>query len=139
MKKLTLFVSAFVMCAFAANAQCDKKIKWNASKMEMVDTSGNVRSKDGIITVITGDGKIVVTAAEDNEQLSGGITDYVCNWKDRNNGSMSFKSLLTDTHGKERHATITIEAKDGKTVMVFSAEEELTKMQLPIDAYEEIN
>jgi len=139
MKKLTLFVSAFVMCAFAANAQCDKKIKWNASKMEMVDTAGNVRSKDGVITVITGNGKIVVTAPDDNEELSGDIADYVCKWKDKNNGSTSFKSLLTDKSGKERHATITIEAKDGKTVMVFSAEEELTKMRLPIDAYEEMN
>lgn len=138
MRKLTLFTGAFMLFAFAANAQCDKKIKWTASKMEIVDMSDNVRSKDGSIIVVTGDGKILVTEPGGNEELSGTITDYVCKWKDKGNGNISFKSLLTDQSGKQRHATITIEAKDGKTVMTFSADEEDTKMRLPIDAYEEI-
>ena len=137
MKKVTTLAIIFLLAGVAVKAQCDKKTKWTASKMEMIDTAGNVQSRDGIITVITGDGKILVTA--EDEELSGTITDYICKWQDKNNGSMSFKSELTDKQGILRHATITIEAKEGNTVILLDAKEEQTKIRLPVNDYQEIN
>ena len=137
MKKVTTLAIIFLLAGLAGKAQCDKKTKWTASKMEMVDTAGNVQSREGAITVITGDGKIVVTAPD--EELTGSITDYACNWADKNNGKMSFKSELTDKQGTLRHATVTIEAKDGSTTIVLEAKEELTKIRLPINDHQEVN
>ncbi len=139
MKKISVLTIAFLAFGFVSKAQCDKKTKWTASKLEMVDTSGDVRTRDGGVTVTTGDGKISVIAENGEEEMNGNVTDYICEWQDKNHGKMSFKSELTDKEGRLRHATVTIESKDGKTIILLEAEEEQTKLRLPVDAFETVN
>jgi hypothetical protein len=46
--------------------------------------------------------------------------------------------LLDNKEGKTRHATITIEAVNGKTTILLRAEEEETVIKLNIDTFEEV-
>ena len=138
MKKIALMAVAFLLFGLASKAQCNKTIKWTAPKIEYIDTSGNVRSEDQIVTVTTGNGKVLVIAKNGEEEMKGDIANYSCNWNSTN-GKMQFKSELTDKRGKLRHATITIESKEGKTTILMEAQEEQTKLRLPVDTYEAVN
>lgn len=141
MKKITLLVSVIMATTFTAKAQCDKTIKWTCSKQEFLDTLGNFRNeRDEAVEVITTPKKISVMRHESEDQtLEGDITDYSCNWKDKQNGKITFKSLLVDSkENKTRHATITIEAVNGKTSILLRAEEEETVIKLDVDSYEEV-
>ncbi len=135
MRKVSILAAGFLFIAIASKAQCGVKTTWIASKTEVVNSSGDVQNKPGTVTVTTDEENISVVAADRDEELTGSITDYVCNWKDTANGTISFKSEISDKQGKIRHATITIEAKDGKTTIWMEAVEEETKLRLPIDNY----
>ncbi len=70
--------------------------------------------------------------------MKGDITNYSCKWKDKQNGKTTFKTVLLDKQGNTRHATITIEAVNGKTTILLEAEEENTKIKLNVDAFEKV-
>src|SRR5690242_5268437 len=130
MKKIALLVSVLMATAFIAKAQCDNTIKWTCSKQEFLDTAGNFLKEQGeAVEVTTTPKKISVLrhGSDEDQTLEGDITDYSCSWKDKQNGKTVFKSLLVDSkENKERHATITIEAVNGKTTILLRAEEEST-------------
>ncbi len=138
MKKITVLAATFLTLGFTSKAQCDKRIKWVASKTEFVEASGNVNTKDEKVEVTTSKEKFLVVAEDGEEKLNGDITDYSCKWKDKDNGKITFKTVVTDKSGDVRHATITIETINGKTTMLLDAEEEQTKIRLAIDSYEEV-
>jgi hypothetical protein len=141
MKKIMLFIGAIITTIFTANAQCNKTIKWTCSKQEFLDTAGNhLREQSESVEVTTTPKKIsVVRHASEEQTLEGDITDYDCKWKDKQNGKTTFKSLLVDNkENKTRHATITIEAVNGKTTILLQAEEEETMIKLDIDSFEEV-
>lgn len=100
----------------AVKAQCNKNIKWNASKAEFIDTTtGNVaKTNNNPIVLITNTKTVsIVLKGDHSDSLYGDVTNYSCNWTDKQNGKIFFNSLLTDAE-KTRHATITIESVDGK-------------------------
>ncbi len=135
MRKISILATGFLLIVFASKAQCDVKTTWMASKTEFIRSTGDVQSKPGVVTVTTDKDSVSIVTADGEEELTGHITDYVCNWKDTSNGSISFKSEVKDKQGEIRHATITIQAKDGKTTILLEAVEEETKIRLPIDNY----
>ena len=138
MRQISVLAAGFLLVCFAATAQCDTKTKWTASTTEFLKSSGDVQSKPGTVTVITGKENFLLSTANGEEEMKGSVTDYTCNWKDSLNGSISFKSDLTDKQGKVRHATISIESKDGKSTILLAAAEEETKIRLPVDSYETV-
>lgn len=141
MKKIALLAVTCIVLCVGVKAQCNKNIKWLSTKSDYLDNAGNVtHSEDGDIEITTTLQKIsmIVKKEQEEHSLNGDITDYTCNWKDKDNGKTSFKSLLTDDEGKIRHATITIETVEGKTTMLFEAEEEETKIKIYVDSFEEV-
>jgi hypothetical protein len=71
--------------------------------------------------------------------MEGNVSNYSCNWKNKQNGKMTFNSLLVDTdENKTRHASFTIEALNGKTTLILRAQEEATVIRLNIDSSEEV-
>jgi len=141
MKKTVSLAVACLIFVVALKAQCDKSVKWNTSKAEFIDTAtGNVAKANNDPIVLTTDAKTVsiVLKGDHPDSLHGDVTNYVCNWKDKQNGKIIFNSLLTDAE-KTRHATITIEAVDGKITALLKAEEESTEIKLTIDSFEEAN
>jgi ribosome biogenesis protein Tsr3 len=139
MKKITVLV-AFLSIAFLSQAQCDKTIKWTCSKQDFFDTAGNFRNiQNETVEVITTPAKISITRNDGEQTMEGDVTDLTCNWKDKQNGKTVFKSVLLDSkENKTRHATITIEAVNGKTTILLRAEEEETMIKLDIDSFEEV-
>jgi hypothetical protein len=141
MKKITVLVCAFIATAFIANAQCDKNIKWTSSKTEILDTAGSVlKQRDEAVEVTTTPSKIsIIRHDEQDHRMEGDVTNVVCKWQDKQNGKTTFKSALLDPdENKTRHATITIEAVNGKTIILLQAEEETTAIRLNIDSSEEV-
>lgn len=140
MKKITILVAAFIALSFISKAQCDQNIKWTSSKSEFLDTSGNFQhANDEAVEVTTSPTKIsIVRHGAQEDTMKGNITNYSCKWKDKQNGKTTFKSVLLDTQGTTRHATITIEAVNGKTTILLQAEEEPTIIRLNINSFEEV-
>ena len=140
MKKISVLVAAFLAISLVSKAQCDKTIKWTCTKQDFLDTAGNFRnSQNENVEVTTTPAKISIVRSGGEQTMQGDITDLSCNWKDKQNGKTIFKSVLTDSkENKTRHATITIEAINGKTTILLRAEEEETMIVLNIDSFEEV-
>ena len=127
--------------ALTASAQCDKTIKWTATKEDFLDTAGNfLNSQNEKVEITTTSKKISIIRSAGEQTMEGDITEYLCKWKDKQNGKTTFKSLLSDNkENKTRHATITIEAVNGKTTVLLRADEEETVIKLNIDSFEEVD
>jgi len=140
MKKLTLLITVCMALSFVSKAQCDNTIKWTATKEDFIDTAGNFQnSQNETVEVTTTPMKISIVRSAGEQTMQGDITNYSCKWKDKQNGKITFNSVLLDNkEGKTRHATITIEAVNGKTTILLRAEEEETVIKLNIDSFEEV-
>ena len=140
MKKITVMAVACIFLGLVSKAQCDQNIKWISSKSEFIDTSGKLEhADDETVEVTTSATKVsIVPHGSAEETLNGDITDYSCNWQDKQNGKTSFKAALVDARGDTLHATITIEAVNDKTTILLEAEEMPSKIRLNIASFEEV-
>ena len=136
MRKIFVLATGVVFISCTATAQCDTKTEFTASKTEFIKQNGDVESKEDPV-ILTEDKKNVdVLIGNGKDELQGSVTDYTCNFSDANNGTISFKSEVTDKSGDVRHATFTIETQDGKTTIMIEAAEEPTKIRLTIGSSE---
>ena len=140
MKKLFALTVVFMSIGLASNAQCDGTTKWTCNKQTFIDASGNtVMEKDEMATVTSSDKAVTIKPEGNDDFMEGNVSDYKCNWSEPGkNGKPVFKSEVTDNSGKIRHATITIEAKDGKITILLEAEEESNKILLTVEKYEAV-
>lgn len=122
MQNIILAFAIVLLTSVSAFAQCDKKVKWQATKAEMLDESGTVvDSKQGTIN-ITADSKNISLEIVENpgDKLEGAITEHSCEWKEAfKNGKTSFKATLNNPNGETSAATFNIEGKDGKLIITF--------------------
>jgi hypothetical protein len=139
MRKIFALAAAFISIASAVNAQCDTKTKFMASKTEFIRSNGDTESKPEPVIFTADKQNVDVLIGDGRDELKGSVTDYTCNYTNATNGTISFKSEVTDKSGDVRHATFTIETKDGKTTILVEAKEEETKIRLPIDRFELVN
>jgi hypothetical protein len=133
---ITLFTSV------ASFAQCDKKVKWQAAKAELVDESGNVvDTKEGRI-VITTDAKTIrfEILESENETAEGTVSETTCEWKEAfKNGKSTYKAAMTGRNGDSQNASITVEGKDGKVKLTLELEKlNGKKVIINVDKYEVI-
>ena len=140
MKKITVFIAVCIAASMVSSAQCDQSMKWTSSKSDFLDTAGNFQRSDAeTVDVTTTQKKItIVRNNSDTQLMSGDVTNYSCKWKDKQNGKTSFNSVLVEPGGKTRHATITIEAVNGKTTILLEAPEENTKIRLNVNSAVEV-
>lgn len=137
MKKFFVLTIAFITVAIISKAQCDGITKWSCTKMKIIDESGNtVHEKDEHVTLEISNKNISVTPEDDPDKMNGAVSDYTCNWPEPGkNGKTILKSELTSNDGKLRHATVTIEAVNGKITITLEATEEPTKIVLEVAEY----
>jgi hypothetical protein len=125
MRNIILAFAIVLLTSVSAFAQCDKKVKWQATKAEMLDESGNVvDTKQGTIN-ITADSKTIIVeiAEEPGDKMEGTISEHSCEWKEAfKNGKTSFKAILNDPNGQSSPATFNIEGKDGKLIITVQLE-----------------
>lgn len=133
-------VAVCVTLSLVSKAQCNQNIEWTSSKTEFLDAANNLEhAADEAVIVTASSTKItIIPHGSIEEKMTGDITDYICNWTDKQNGKTSFKSVLVDASGDRKHATINIEAVSGKTTMLLEVEEKSSKIKLYIDSFEEV-
>jgi hypothetical protein len=138
--KTAIFAVVCLALSVTLKAQCNKNIKWTSSKSVFIDTAGNIQqTRDETVELTTGTKKIsLILTGEHAASMTGDVSNYTCNWTDKQNGKAVIKSTLVDNEGKTRHATITIEEVSGKTNILLVAEEEPTKIRLSIASFEEV-
>jgi hypothetical protein len=117
MQNIILAFAIVLLTSVSTFAQCDKKVKWQATKAEMLDQSGTVvDTKQGTINITTDSKNITLEIeGEPGDKLEGTISEHSCEWKEAfKNGKTSFKATLNKTNGETSAATFNIEGKDGK-------------------------
>ena len=140
MKKNLLAIGTIVLSTML-HAQCGKNVTWMSSKTEYLDSSGQVEDAKAMATSLqTTANHITVTVEEGGgDILQGDIRDLTCEWKEAyKNGRSHFSALMAKSNGETREATFTIEAKDGKIVIIVEVERmQGRKMRILIDNYKE--
>lgn len=117
-------------------AQCDKTITLVSSTTNYLNAKGEVeRSKDETTMITISKTEITIVPGE--EVMTGAVTNYVCNWTTPFKvGKTTFNTILKDG-GREMHATINLEGKDGKVTLTMTAAEMPGKMiQVVADKFE---
>lgn len=143
MRNIFLALALIVFTSAASFAQCDKKVKWQASKAEMISEDGStvVDTKEGAI-VITTDAKTVKfeIVGSDDETAEGTVTATTCEWKEAfKNGKTTYKASMMGRDGNSQQADITIEGKDGKVILTLILEKfNGKKVRINVDKYEAI-
>ena len=137
MKKILFITMAFIGLSFYSKAQCDSTIKWNCNKLKITDAAGNVVvDKEERSTVVIDKKTVTITPEDVNGEMKGAVSEFNCNWqKMGQDGKTVVKAEITDGSGSVRHATITIEAIKGKTIITLVADEEATKITLDVADY----
>jgi hypothetical protein len=142
MQNIILALVITLFTSIASFAQCDKKVKWQAAKAEMVDENGNVvDTKEGKI-VITTDAKTIRFEIQEseNETAEGAVSESTCEWKEAfKNGKTTYKASMTGRNGDSQNASFTIEGKDGKVKLTLELEKlGGKKIIINVDKYEVI-
>ena len=141
MKKILFSAFAIVLTVFHSYAQCDKAVQLRSSKTNFLNASYEVqKSKDENVVVDITKTTITITPnGNAQDALSGAIKESTCDWKvPYKEGKMIVKSDLVDASGDVNDATITIEAKEGKTTLLVEAKNRPDqKIKLEANAFEE--
>jgi len=122
MQNIILAFAIVLLTSVSTFAQCDKKVKWQATKAEMLDQSGTVvDTKQGTINITTDSKNISLEIVENpGDKLEGTISEHSCDWKEAfKNGKTSFKANLNNPNGETAVGTFTIEGKDGKLTITM--------------------
>jgi hypothetical protein len=140
MQKIILALSLVIVTGLTAVAQCDKKIKWTASKAEMYDQSGNVIDNKTATFLITMDSKNILLDIVENEEdkLEGTVGETTCEWKEAfKAGKSSSKVNMMNKNGETSAGTISVEGKDGKLIITFTLDMMNGKyVKIYVDKYE---
>ncbi len=139
MRKIFAQITVLLVIACTVRAQCNTKTRFNAAKTEFIKQSGDTAVKEDPVVLTEDTLNVDVVIGNGRDELKGTVTNYACNFTDPDNGMISFKSEVTDKSGDVRHATFTINTKDGKTTIIVEAEEEQSKIRLSVDSSEVVN
>lgn len=141
MKYIIFGAIAFFGLAVKSQAQCEKTVQLVSSKTNFLNAGYEVKnSKDENVVVDITPTTITVTPNGDSDQrLTGKIRENTCNWSTPYKiGKTVIKTTLVDASGDEKEATITIEGKDGKVILLAEAKEMPDqKIQLEVNKFEE--
>jgi K+-transporting ATPase c subunit len=141
MKKIILSALSVIGIAMAAQAQCDQTVQISSSKTNMLDETYQVKgSKDEQVVVdITKTTVTITNNGKTDDALVGQIKDMQCAWKlPFKEGKTVIKTDLVDRSGDVKEATITIEGKDGKIILIAEAKERPDqKIQLEVNKFEQ--
>jgi hypothetical protein len=142
MQNIILALALVLFTSVASFAQCDKKVKWQAAKAELINENGDVEdTKEGTIVITTDSKNIVLEIVESpDNKLEGTVTESTCEWKEAfKNGKTTLKATLQERDGETSPGTITIEGKDGKFIITVQIEKmNGKKVRINVDKHEVI-
>lgn len=126
MKKALLLLTLSAL-SVAGYSQCNQKLALESSKTEYLDGAGTVqRSVDETSTLSIGTKDIVIVpGGQTDHQMNGTIESVVsCEWSvPYKTGKTVLKAVFGDISGDQKHATLTIEGKDGALTFLMEIDE----------------
>lgn len=138
-KVLSLFIALIALSG--VQAQCGKKVHYTSSKFQMVDSAGNVgNTREAEVLIEHSTDSIRLSYNGDpNSVMEGAVKNLVCNWKEAyKNGKTSFTTDLINSQGESKHASFTVEAVNGKIVILGKADEEPNRIiRVEVEKYTE--
>jgi hypothetical protein len=142
MQNIILTLAIVLFTSVASIAQCDKKIKWQAAKAELLDESGQVTdTKEGPIAITTDSKSILIEiVANPNNNLECTVTESTCEWKEAfKNGKTTLKGTAREGDGETSPITFIVEGKDGKLTITVELEKmNGKKVRINVDKHEVI-
>lgn len=137
-----LLVLSLILLTSLAQAQCDKVVIWHATRVETIDSTGEIlEEKKDIITVLTSKDSILIMRRNDKAGIIRGVfREKDCNWKKAfKNGKSSYRTqILHHDQTPGAMAKVTIEGIDGELSLILAFDKiPNSKMKLLIDSYDE--
>lgn len=138
MKKQILLLLLSVVTGIFSYGQCDKKIMLYSSSFEMLNAADEVQLKDDRSISIVYDSKLILFTPGDIT-MNGTVNSIKCDWKTPfKEGKTVIISTITRTDGTTVNATLTIEGKNGQTILIAEFEgSDFQKLRLSLEKFEE--
>jgi hypothetical protein len=123
---LALLLAASSTLCFA---QCDKTATFTSSQTNYYNTSTGefVRAKDEKTVITITKTTLTIVPGDEEHKVTGPITKATCDWKVPFKEGKSIITAVLENKGRERHATLVIEGKDGKVTAIYTIEESPNK------------
>ena len=137
--KHLLLAAILVSAGLLSYGQCDKKVLLTSSKTEHLGADSSVQRTDDENTVIEFDKTTFNVAPGGGQPMTGKVNSVTCNWTTPFKvGRTQLKVTLSNPDGETKNATITIEGKNGKIILLAELEGEADKkIRLTADKFEE--
>ncbi|GAB3515532.1 hypothetical protein [Emticicia fontis] len=138
MKNLLLL--ALVCLSFSGFAQCNLDVTLTANKTEYLDGSGAIQRKvDENSTIEIIKKQVMINPGNNGNIMTGNITSATCEWPTAyKEGKSVIKADFEDPSGTTRHATMTLEGKDGKITFTMEIAEMADRIiRVSIDSFKE--
>lgn len=139
MKKAILIFALSLPGAYTF-AQCNNTVTYFSGKAEFMDETGKVaRSEEGKVVVrVTQSHITLMHNDDDNDTMEGTITGNVCDWKTPyKDGKTTFNTSFVERSGKSNNASVSIEGKEGKLVILIHFKGMGQTLKVMPDSYKE--
>lgn len=123
MKNIVFVTFLLLACGSSGFAQCDTKVILTSSTTEYLDSNNVVEQSVPEKTIIKID-KSTISITPGDHEMKGAIKENTCNWTvPYKEGRSVIKSAITDQGGDIRNATLNVEGKNGKVILLVEIEE----------------
>jgi hypothetical protein len=138
MKKQFLILALILTAGVSSYAQCDKKNTLTASSTRYLNSDNEIQKIVDEVTTVEYDSKNITIMPGDHT-MEGTVNSITCDWKTPyKEGKTVIKGIINNPKGDPMTCTVTIEGKNGKTTLLFEAEESPNmKIQVTLDKFEE--
>jgi len=118
---LALLLAASSTLCFA---QCDKTATLVSSQTNYYTDSGEfIKAKDEETVITITRTALTIVPGDEEHKVTGPITKSTCDWKVPFKEGKSTITAVLENKGRERHATLIIEGKNGKVTATYTIEE----------------
>jgi hypothetical protein len=137
MKHLLLAV-LFLTADYFGFGQCGTKVVLTSSQTQHLGGDTSVQRTEDEKTVIEFD-KSTITISPGDNHMTGKVDSITCNWTTPYKvGKTRLKVTITNDQGETKRATITIEGRDGRIVLLAELEDMPDeRIRLTADKFEE--
>jgi hypothetical protein len=116
--KHLLLAALFLTAGYFGFGQCGTKVVLTSSQTQHLGADSSVQRTEDEHTVIEFDQSAITISPGDNH-MTGKVDSITCNWPTPYKvGKTRLKVAITNDQGETQRATITIEGKDGRIVLL---------------------
>ena len=117
-----LLAALFLTAGYFGFGQCGTKVVLTSSQTQHLGADSSVQRTEDEHTVIEFDQSTITISPGDNH-MTGKVDSITCNWTTPYKvGKTRLKVAITNDQGETQRATITIEGKDGRIVLLAEVE-----------------